>query len=30
MDDSTIKLQAKLDQTKSIKNINAEIDVMAK
>ena len=26
MDDSTIKLQAKLDQTKSIKNINADID----
>lgn len=26
MDDSTIKLQARLDQTKSVKNINADID----
>ncbi len=26
MDDSTIKLQARLDQTKSAKNINADID----
>lgn len=26
MDDSTIKLQAKLDQTKSIKNINADVN----
>lgn len=26
MDDSTIKLQARLDQTKSVKNINADVD----